>query len=109
MLEPVGKVEMQLGIEPNGRIQKYFTNACYRRMDKYVPMRTGMLRRVVDIRTNSITYSSPYAHAQYVGYTGGPVRNYTTPGTGPYWEKKMLSAEREDLVHEIQEEVRKHG
>ena len=49
-------------------------------MDKYVPRDTGMLRDNITKTTNSITYESPYAHAQYVGIVhGSPVKNYTTP------------------------------
>lgn len=79
MLKPISEIKANLGIEPNGRVQKFFTNTCYRYMDKYVPRDTGALRQVVNIQSDSITYQSPYAHAQYVGYTKGPVRNYTTP------------------------------
>ena len=79
MLKPVSEIKINLGIEPNGRVQKFFTNTCYKHMDKYVPKDAGILREVVDIQADSITYQSPYAHAQYVGYTTGPVRNYTTP------------------------------
>jgi len=79
MLKPVSEIKMNLGIEPNGRVQKFFTNTCYKHMDKYVPKDTGILRENVVLQSDSITYQSPYAHAQYVGYTKGPVKNYTTP------------------------------
>lgn len=79
MLNPTSQIKANLGIEPNGRVQKFFTNTCYKHMDKYVPRDTGALRQVVNIQPDNITYQSPYAHAQYVGYTKGPVRNYTTP------------------------------
>lgn len=79
MLKPTSEIKANLGIEPNGRVQKFFTNTCYRYMDKYVPKDTGVLREVVNIQPDSITYQSPYAHAQYVGFTKGPVKNYTTP------------------------------
>lgn len=79
MLKPISEIKANLGIEPNGKVQRFFTNTCYRYMDKYVPKDTGVLREVVNIQSDSITYQSPYAHAQYVGFTKGPVRNYTTP------------------------------
>ena len=105
-IKPVGKIKAKLGIEPNGRVQKFFTNTCYKHMDKYVPRRIGSiggnLRENVDIEPDSITYKSPYAHAQYVGFTTGPVRNYSTPGTGPYWDKRMVSAEMKQVVKEVQ-------
>jgi len=78
-MKPISTIHLNLGLEPNGRVQKFFTDTCARYMNKYIPKDTGMLRQNVSKTANSITYESPYAHAQYVGYTGGPVRNYTTP------------------------------
>ena len=107
MLKPISEIKANLGIEPNGRVQKFFTDTCYRHMDKYVPKDTGLLREVVNLQSDSITYESPYAHAQYVGIVnGGEVKNYTTPGTGPYWDKRMKSAEMQNVVKEVQDYVR---
>ena len=79
-LKPISTIKADLGIEPNGRVQKYFTERCYQHMDKYVPKDTGMLRENVVIENDSITYQSPYAHAQYIGEVhGSPVKKYTTP------------------------------
>ena len=80
-LKPISKIKADLGIEPNGKIQKYFTERCYQHMDKYVPMAdTHQLRENVVKGTDYIKYNVPYAHAQYVGIVhGSPVRNYTTP------------------------------
>ena len=108
-LKPISEIKANLGIEPNGRVQKYFTARCYQHMDKYVPKDTGNLRENVILDSDSITYQSPYAHAQYVGYTKGPVLNYTTPGTGPYWDKRMVSAEIQDVVKECQAFINRGG
>lgn len=73
-------------------------------MDKYVPKDIGNLRDNVDKGVDYITYESPYAHAQYIGEVhGSPVVNYTTPGTGSYWDKKMVSVEMNDVIEEVQE------
>lgn len=108
-LKPISEIKANLGIEPNGKVQKYFTERCYQHMDKYVPKDTGNLRENVILDSDSITYQSPYAHAQYVGYTKGPVLNYTTPGTGPYWDKRMVSAEIQDVVKECQAFINRGG
>lgn len=109
-LEPISHIKASLGIEPNGRVQKFFTNTCYKHMDKYVPMEYGDLRTNVDIQSDSITYeSTPYAEIQYYGIINGkpiPEENYTTPGTGPYWDKRMVSAEMDKVVQEVQNYVR---
>ena len=107
-MKPVSEIKARLGLEINGKVQQFFTNTCYKHMDKYVPMDEGNLRSNVSIQPDSITYESPYAHAQYVGYTKGPIKNYTTPGTGPYWDKRMVSAEMQDVVKEVQDFVN-HG
>lgn len=78
-LKPISTIRAGLGLEPNGKVQKYFTASCYQHMDKYVPKDTGNLRENVVLTADSITYQSPYAHAQYVGFTKGPVKKYTTP------------------------------
>ena len=108
-LNPISTIKANLGIEPNGPVQKFFTNTCYRYMDKYVPKDNGILRTDVTIKADSITYEQPYAHAQYVGYTKGPVKNYTTAGTGPYWDRRMVSAEMQDIVREVQDEIRRRN
>lgn len=102
----ISRIKADLGIDVNGKVQKFFTATCAKHIDKYVPKDTGALRRNTDIKSDSITYQSPYAHAQYVGMVrGGEVRNYTTPGTGPYWDKRMVSAEMQDVVKEVQDYV----
>lgn len=102
-LNPISKIKANLGIEPNGKVQKYFTERCYTYMDKYVPKDLGNLRENVDITADSITYQSIYAKPQYKGIVNGsPVKNYTTPGTGPYWDKRMVSADMKDIVKEVQ-------
>lgn len=101
-MNPTSKIKKRIGLDPKGRVQKFYTNTCYKHMDKYVPMENGDLRTIVDIQPESITYESNYAHAQYVGYTKGPVKNYTTPGTGPYWNERMKSAEMGTIIREVE-------
>lgn len=106
-LKPISTIKANLGLEPNGRVQKFFTNTCYKHMDKYVPRDEGNLRTNVDIQSDKIIYQSiPYAKIQYYGIiNGSPIKNYTTAGTGPYWDKKMVTAEMQDVVREVQEYV----
>jgi len=101
-IKPTSVIMARLGIEPNGRVQKFFTNSCYRYMDKYVPMDTGDLRTIVDIGNNYIKYEVPYAKIQYYGIINGkPIQHYTTAGTGAYWDKRMVSAEMTSVMNEV--------
>ena len=107
-MQPTSQIKARLGIEPNGRVQKFFTNTCYKHMDKYVPKDEGNLRTIVDIESDGITYEMPYARYQYYGMRDDGthvVKNYTTPGTGPYWDKRMVSAEMQDVVKEVQDYI----
>ena len=109
-MQPTSVIKANLGIDPSGKVQKFFTNTCYRYMNKYVPKDTGVLRENVTIDINSITYEQPYAHAQYVGeVNGGQVTNYTTPGTGPYWDERMKSADMQNVVVEVQDFIYRGG
>ena len=135
-LQPASVIKARLGIEPNGRVQKFFTNTCYKHMDKYVPRDTGNLRSNVDVDTNTITYESPYARYQYYGkkmvMSNGKSAFYSpdygfwsqkgkkkklteeslkyhTPGTGPYWDKRMVSAEMQNVIKETQNYLDRGG
>ena len=111
-LKPISTIVADLGLTPNGKVQKFFTNTCYKHMDKYVPQDNGDLRTIVDIQPDSITYEMPYAHYQYMGMREDGthvVQNYTTPGTGPYWDKRMVSAEMQDIVKEVQNYINRGG
>ena len=109
-IQPTSVIVANLGLEPNGKVQKYFTERCYTYMDKFVPQDTGALREVVTLTSNSITYEQEYAYSQYIGEVNGKqVTNYTTPGTGPYWDKRMKSVDMPTIVKEVQDYVNKGG
>lgn len=110
-LNPISTIKLRLGINEGGRIQRFFTDTCDRYMNDFIPLAdTGNLRNIKSKGVNYITYESPYAHAQYIGVVhGSPVRNYTTPGTGPYWDKRMWSAKGQQVISEVQKELNKHG
>lgn len=108
-LQPTSVIKARLGIEPNGRVQKFFQETCYKRMDKYVPKDNGDLRTNVDLSNPEyIVYESPYARYQYYGVREDgthKVQHYTTPGTGPFWDNRMVSAEMQDVVKEVQQYI----
>lgn len=55
----------------------------------YAPMKTGDLRNQSSIALDgkSIIWNVPYARKQYYNF----FLFYTTPGTGPMWDKKAKS------------------
>lgn len=108
-IKPISQIKAHLGIEPNGRVQKFFQMSCLRHMDKYIPMDKGNLRTLYDVSNPKyIIYEAPYARYQYYGVREDgthKVRNYTTPGTGTYWDKRMWTAEGTDVVKEVQKYI----
>lgn len=111
-IKPTSVIKARLGIDKNGRVQKYFTKRCADYMDQYIPKDKGNLRLIKDIQSNYIVYESPYARYQYYGVRGDgthQVENYTTPGTGPYWDKRMWSVHRDDIIEEVQNEIKRGG
>ena len=109
-IDSLDKIKKKLKIEENGPAQAFLTETCYKAMDKYVPMDNGDLRTNVSLSTNSITYESPYASYQYYGIRQDgthKVKNYTTPGTGTYWDKRMISADIDEVVKQVQDYVRR--
>ena len=136
MLNPISEIKANLGIEPNGRIEKFFTATCAKHMDKYVPYDNGILARY-EIQGTNIIYKQPYAHYMYKGdvmgpnipikegdiivgwfspkgkpkhYTGKKIKYNTSKGhdyAGPEWDKRMWSAEGKDVIREVQDELQK--
>lgn len=118
---PTSVIKINLGIEPNGKVQKFATHTCRLYMDKYVPYRKGNLREEVEEGDNYVKYNMPYAHYMYEGIlyvdhlTGsswarkdatkiptGKKLEYHTAGTGRHWDSLMWTAEKKQVIETIQ-------
>ncbi len=106
-MKPTNAIKIDLGLEANGRVQKFFTKTCAKHIDKYVPMQTGNLAdyRIVD---DLIIYNQQYARYQYYGVRedgSHKIVNRTLiyhPLASSYWDRKMVSAELDDVIKETQ-------
>lgn len=92
----VNKFEMQQG----GDTQLFLANTCFKRMTKYVPWRTGNLATTVTVRPGSVTYEQNYAYKQYTTNKGKGIR-------GKLWDKRMLNAEKGQIVKEVEAYAKK--
>lgn len=117
-MKPVSTIEMDLGLEPYGEAHKYFANQCKDRMRKYTPNSLGDAEGESNLNTPTIDsecnicYEEEYASYQYYGQRKDgthKVRHYTTPGTGAYWDKLMLSAEGKQLEQEMNDYIKERG
>ena len=109
ILKPTSVIKIELGIQPDGPVQRFATHSCREHMEKYVPKKTGRLRHDVIETSNSIIYKSQGDNGYYY-----PERlykhqfnHYTTPGTGPYWDERMWTVEGQDVIDEIQDYIRR--
>lgn len=89
------KIIDKFGMQNGGSAELFLANTCFRRMQKYVPFKTGALSTTATIRAGSVTYEVPYAHKQY------------TTNKGKYWDKKMVNNEKDIIVKELQAYVEK--
>ena len=94
------KIIDKYGMQKNGDIQLFLANTFFRRMQKYVPFDTGLLSTNATIKPHKVIYEQPYAYKQYTTNKGKGIR-------GKYWDKKMLSAEKESIVKEIEAYAKK--
>lgn len=94
------KIIDKYGMQENGDTQLFLANTCFRRMQKYVPFDTGTLSTHATVRHRSVTYEEQYAHKQYTTNKGKGIR-------GKYWDKRMVSAEKELIVKEVEAYAKK--
>ena len=94
------KIIDKYGMQENGDTQLFLANTCFRRMQKYVPFDTGALSTHATVRPRSVTYEEQYAHKQYTTNKGKGIR-------GKYWDKRMVSAEKELVVKEVEAYAKK--
>lgn len=73
------------------------------------PFKGGDLRAMVGKQINGTTgiieWRAPYAEYQERGFTSGPVRHYTTPGTQAHFVEESV----EDVMNNVQEYITKVG
>ena len=95
-----GKIIDKFGMQEGGNAQLFLSNTCFKRMTKYVPWKSGNLATTVTVRPGSVTYEQEYAHKQYTTNKGSGIR-------GKQWDKRMVNAEKPQLVKETEAYVRK--
>lgn len=90
----VGKIQNEMGLYENGRVQNFVTNEVLRLSDVYVPFdidgkyeNPGRLRESGHVEGTDVVWRTPYARHLYYhpefNYQGAPTR-------GGYWVDRML-------------------
>lgn len=68
-MKPIATILARLGIDKNGRVQRFLTETVNRRITRYMPFRTGVLASKLKFVSSptEITVNGPYARYQYYG------------------------------------------
>lgn len=113
----VGKTLRRRGLQPNGQIQRMFTQECARAMDRYIPMQSGTLKDTRYIGPNYVKYTQPYARYLYYGelmlapsgsawaklgerkhYAGKELTYHGAPMRGKMWDVRMWADNKRRLT-----------
>lgn len=119
-MKPVNTILSRLGVDRNGDVQRFVTNTVNRRITRYMPYRSGALAtKLKHIKSSTeIEVLGPYARYQYYGkaMTGPAPRTVTDrdlnydktkhPLAGPFWDRRMMQAEGEQIASEVQNYVK---
>lgn len=122
-MKPIATILARLGIDKNGRVQRFLTETVNRRITRYMPFRTGVLATKLKFVSSptEITVNGPYARYQYYGkvMVGKPPKQVTDidlnydktkhPNAGPFWDRRMMAAEKDVIVREVQAYVKRGG
>lgn len=124
-INPTPAILKAHGLDKSGTVQKFHTQNVLRRIQRYMPYRSGMTIKVTiaqtDINKPEIVTDTPYARYLYHGkvmigrapkvVTNIPLSYTKTKNTlaGPYWDKRLLEAERDAMVADLQRFIKMRG
>lgn len=116
-LDSVEKIMADVGIDERGELQAFHTQNVLNRILKYIPKRSGATQKITAIQTDvnrpAIVTDVPYGKYLFYGVAmaGNPKEptdrplQYTTPGTGPHWDRAVTAAEGAAMTADLQAEV----
>ena len=124
-MNPVSQIIRDHGLNKSGDVQKFHTQNVLRRIQKYMPYRTGATIKLTiaqtDINKPEIVTDTPYAKYLFYGYamegkapkrvTDRPL-NYTktkNPQAGPRWDRALVAAEGSALAADLQRYIKRKG
>lgn len=122
-MKPIATILARLGIDKNGRVQRFLTETVNRRITRYMPFRTGVLATKLKFVSSptEITVNGPYARYQYYGkvMVGKPPKQVTDtdlaydktkhPNAGPFWDRRLMAAEKDAILREVGACIKRGG
>ena len=116
-INPVSSVLRNHGLDRSGDVQRFWTSTVLRRIQKYMPYRTGETIKLTiaqtDINKPEIVTDEPQARTLFNGVSkSGKPLNYTktkNPSAGPRWDKALTAAEMPAMQQELQDYMNRRG
>ena len=121
-LDTANEMLAKRGLNSTGPVQKYFTMACAREMDPYVPMSAGAAAHMKNQRItgqDTVTYPGTYSRFQYNGklmvspsgsswarfgerkeVTPADLDYHGAPKRGAFWDKRMWADKKSKILRE---------
>jgi len=117
-LHSPARIRKDHGLDPGGDVQRFWTATVLRRIQRYMPYRTGATIKLTiaqtDVNKPEIVTDVPYGKYLYYGYamegtppmhvTDRPLKYTTTknPLAGPKWDVRLSAAEGKTMAAELQ-------
>ena len=117
-IKPVSQIIQDKGLSPSGDVQRFHTNNVMRRIQKYMPYRTGATIKMMIAQTDTakpeIVLDVPYAKYLYYGKAmdGRAPKRVTdrdlvytktkNPQAGPFWDRSLAAAEGDAMAEDVQ-------
>lgn len=124
-MNPLSRVIRDHGLDRSGNVQRFWTSNVLRRIQRYMPYRTGETIKLTIAQTNinvpEIVTDTPYARYLFYGYamegrapkkvTARPLKYTKTknPNAGPRWDKALWAAEGSVMRRELQDYIDREG
>ena len=120
-VNPPQQIIKNHGLDRSGDVQRHHTANVIRRIQKYMPYRSGMLIKLMIVQSPVsepfVRIEAPQARYLYYGkamegkapkvVTERNLRYTTTknPQAGPYWDRRLMAAEKADMRADLQRYV----
>lgn len=124
-MNPLSRVLRDHGLDRSGNVQRFWTSNVLRRIQRYMPYRTGETIKLTIAQTNTnvpeIVTDTPNARYLFYGYamegrapkrvTARPLKYTKTnnPNAGPRWDKAVVAAEGSVMRRELQDYIDREG
>ena len=116
-IDPAARILRRHGLDASGGAQRFHTNNVLKRIQKYMPYRTGSMIKLTIIQTDinvpEIVTEAPQAKMLFRGRSrsGNPIRYTKTknPHAGPRWDKAVSIAEGNAMAADLQRYLQRKG